>query len=763
MDFNFEFNIGSAMFGVALAIIINYMWNGFRVLMREEVDADDCTDDTVGKSSSGADHNNLDVAVESELPSIDVSTHNEKFAKENSILLMDEAEIKMKVELLTHLEFKSIELVDVTNSPYKILGQIVNILIGANQVFKQPKYTPQYRTYSTRSSIDNRIYYNQFDNLFCYTMYCVLWMSVLFERNSHTDNKKFRKLGLVDSSLIPFLLMQVYKAPIQFTDAYISYNQKVSIIKFQIVELLLERLSTLTRRQRHRLVTFLLETVSDDRTENEWLRRVIALHFNCRLEGPDTSEERRRLTVSINSIIDADHIITFAVKDDCLISSSTKRDLVKMARYAFDDTFQGLEVEEIKTKMKKVLKRFYHYDGNNGCASIMDAFVYVAKNTIEEFTDYYWRLEHDFILKEYRKMFDLFKVALVDIGINPNSVDERGNTALHYSWRIILRGSPTHDIWNYIIEIIQLFIKSDFHLVHQINQQGESILDLFDNPHRFSDADEYFSVNESLRSAIEQAENSFGPQRLFCLAAAAVPDELIPYLTNEEINYPEKLIDAIFHHRFSKLRKYERIDSDPITIDLYDAPDQQQIPRVSSQELYPRLTRRENDLPSGLSTEVSEMIDDPEEESGCIPLGINDNCDELGPTETTSHSYSYSNSHTDFDESLAAEINAIRWRYRTSREVVQMPINTNKNDDPGEEEEIGYIPLEAVDVDQTPTNSVNNHPMLSASLEKAAAVEEGIDDKLTKLLELKKLTPAERRKRGEERKKMDKDRRRIKK
>ena len=109
-----------------------------------------------------------------------------------------------------------------------------------------------------------------------------------------------------------------------------------------MVELLLERLSTLTLEQRHKLVTFLLETVSDHRAENKWLRQTIALHFNCRLEGPGSSEEEERLTTLIRSIIDADHVRTFPVKDDFIISTSTKRDLVKIAKYAFDDNFEGL-------------------------------------------------------------------------------------------------------------------------------------------------------------------------------------------------------------------------------------------------------------------------------------------------------------------------------------------------------------------------------------------------------------------------------------
>ena len=43
----------------------------------------------------------------------------------------------MKLELLRHLQSRSIELVYLTSSPYTSLRQIFSILIEANQVFKQ--------------------------------------------------------------------------------------------------------------------------------------------------------------------------------------------------------------------------------------------------------------------------------------------------------------------------------------------------------------------------------------------------------------------------------------------------------------------------------------------------------------------------------------------------------------------------------------------------------------------------------------------------
>ena len=139
------------------------------------------------------------------------------------------------------------------------------------------------------------------------------------------------------------------------------------------------------------MVKFLLGTVSDHRAENKWLRQTIAFHLNWRLEGPCGSEEQKRLTTLIRSIIDADHIRTFPVKDDFIISTSTKRDLVKIAKYAFDDNFEGLKVEKTRKKMKKVLMGSY---GSNLDPSVMRALVYQATYECRKL-EWNWRSGRD--------------------------------------------------------------------------------------------------------------------------------------------------------------------------------------------------------------------------------------------------------------------------------------------------------------------------------------------------------------------------------
>ena len=507
MFFNKDFIVGAAV-GVAIATGAHYLYN--RLCTRKDNDNDETT---ITKMEE-------DILSSDSKRQIIVADHA---VSASATLSM--SDMKMKLEQLRHLQSRSIELVYLTSSPYTNLCQIVNILIEANQVFKHPLYEPDHTFRNTG-----------FENLLlCYIKYYLLWFGVS-GHISNTSNTKCRKT--VDA-LISFLSMEI--ASTQFSSIHssqsVTYSQQVSIIKFQMVELLLERLSTLTLEQRHKLVTFLLETVSDHRAENKWLRQTIAFHFNCRLEGPGSSEEEERLTTLIRSIIDADHVRTFPVKDDFIISTSTKRDLVKIAKYAFDDNFEGLKVEKTRKKMKKVLMRLY---GCNLDPSVMRAFVYEATNGCIKLIEWNWRSGRDKILEAYRKMVHLFKVALVDIGINPNAADQSGNTALHH---LVTNIDMDEDIdkCNYMLEIIQLFIDSDCHIVHKQNWCGETI---FKKLHH---------------SIFKQLKNPVGPQRLCCLAAAAVPDQVIPLL-NKEIKYPEKLINAIYHHQFSPVQHTDEVE-----------------------------------------------------------------------------------------------------------------------------------------------------------------------------------------------------------
>ena len=165
--------------------------------------------------------------------------------------------------------------------------------------------------------------------------------------------------------------------------------------------------------------------------------------------------------------------------------------------------------------------------------SVMRAFVYEATNEcIKVWTR--WNIRG-----KYKKN-GLFKVALVDIEFYPNAVDQSGNTALHHLFTDIEMGKDI-DKCNYISEIIQLFIDSDCHIVHKKNWCGETV---FKKLHH---------------SIFKQQKNPVGPQRLSCLAAAAVPDHVTPLL-NKEIKYPEKLINAIYHHQFSRVQHTDEVE-----------------------------------------------------------------------------------------------------------------------------------------------------------------------------------------------------------
>ena len=250
--------------------------------------------------------------------------------------------------------------------------------------------------------------------------------------------------------------------------------------------------------------------------------------------------------MALNSTLDGANI------DALMISSATKRDLKKMAKYAFDES--GVDCES-RNQIKKVLSTFCHsmLDKN----SLMKALIDEAKAESRE-------LERSSInangrrniLEAYTKMVHLYKVALFVIGMNPNaSVDEWENTALHKLFCSLNVRDDDIDKRNYLLEILQSFIDCDFHL-DQTNRGGETIFEAW---YYTSDCP---NTIDFLRSAVRK-NNLINPHRLGCLAAAAVPEDATECLNRNEINYPEVLIDVIYHHQFFTSHvSYEDEDED---------------------------------------------------------------------------------------------------------------------------------------------------------------------------------------------------------